>query len=69
MVYVYTYSFSFSAFCLPADKRVKPPVTKPVKVCTDETAATLQECFECTYWQMFQDAATQDSNISLEENE
>lgn len=64
----YNYSFSFSAssaYLSPADKRVKPSVKT---VCTDEATATLQKRFECTYWQMFRDAATQDSNISLEEN-
>ena len=34
---------------------------------TDAGNAALQDCFECTDWQMFRDVATQDNNISLEE--
>ncbi len=34
---------------------------------TDEATAALQDCFECTDWQMFKDAATQGNHIDLEE--
>ena len=30
---------------------------------TDEATAALHDCFECTDWQMFRDAASQDNNI------
>ncbi len=33
----------------------------------DEATAALQDCFECTDWQMFKDAATQENHIDLEE--
>ncbi len=57
------------SLCLPPTytqliKRVKPTV-KTVKVGTDESTAALQDCFESTSWQIFRDAATQDSNINL----
>ena len=35
-------------------------------VIADEATAALQDCFECTDWQMFRNAASQD-NINLEE--
>ena len=48
-------------------KRVQPSV-KAVNVWTGEATSALPDCFECTNWKMFRDAATQDNDISLEED-
>ncbi len=37
------------------------------KVQTGEATAALQDCFECTNWHMFRDAATQENHINIEE--
>ncbi|KAI5624293.1 gastrula zinc finger protein XlCGF28.1-like [Silurus asotus] len=50
----------------PLIKRSKP-VLKQVKTWPEGATSALQDCFECTDWDMFREAATYGDSINLEE--
>lgn len=52
-------------YSLPLIEKVKPSV-KTVKVWTHEAAVALQDCFQCTDWHIYKEAATQQSFINIE---
>ncbi|KAK3514981.1 hypothetical protein QTP70_002331 [Hemibagrus guttatus] len=50
----------------PLIRRSKP-VLKQVKTWPARAISALQDCFECTDWNMFREAATNGKSINLEE--
>lgn len=50
----------------PLQKREKPSI-KNISVWTEEASSTLQDCFECTDWDVFKEASTYNGYINLEE--
>ncbi|KAK3565926.1 hypothetical protein QTP86_021443, partial [Hemibagrus guttatus] len=64
------YSDHISVMLIPANiplVRRSKPVLKLVKTWPEGTISALQDCFECTDWDMFRDAATKDDTTDLEE--
>ncbi|KAI5625328.1 gastrula zinc finger protein XlCGF28.1-like [Silurus asotus] len=47
--------------------RCSKPVLKQVKTWPEGATSALQDCFECTDWDMFREAATNGDSINLEE--
>ncbi|MCJ8748315.1 hypothetical protein PDJAM_G00163390 [Pangasius djambal] len=47
--------------------RCSKPVLKHVKTWPEGAISALQDCFECTAWDMFREAATNGDSINLEE--
>lgn len=44
-----------------------PPVSKAVKVWNEETDLVLQDCFDCTNWDVFRTAAVREDTVDLDE--
>ncbi|KAK3544979.1 hypothetical protein QTP86_031012, partial [Hemibagrus guttatus] len=64
------YSDHISVMLIPAYRpliRCSKPVLKQVKTWPTGSISTLQDCFECTDWNMFREAATNGNSINLEE--
>ncbi|KAI5087280.1 gastrula zinc finger protein XlCGF28.1-like [Silurus meridionalis] len=64
------YSDHCSVMLIPAYRpliRRSKPVLKQVKTWPEEATSALQDCFECTDWDMFREAATNGDSINLKE--
>ncbi|KAI5098276.1 gastrula zinc finger protein XlCGF28.1-like [Silurus meridionalis] len=64
------YSDHCSVMLIPAYRpliRRSKPVLKQVKTWPEGATSALQDCFECTDWDMFREAATYGDSINLEE--
>ncbi|KAK2877087.1 hypothetical protein Q8A73_023740 [Channa argus] len=64
------YSDHISVMLIPAYRplvRRSKPVLKQVKTWPAGATSALQDCFECTDWDMFREAATNGDSINLEE--
>ncbi|KAK2882761.1 hypothetical protein Q8A73_021694 [Channa argus] len=64
------YSDHISVMLIPAYRplvRRSKPVLKQVKTLPAGATSALQDCFECTDWDMFREAATNGDSINLEE--
>ncbi|KAK2919151.1 hypothetical protein Q8A73_003522 [Channa argus] len=64
------YSDHISVMLIPAYRplvRCSKPVLKQVKTWPAGAISALQDCFECTDWDMFREAATNGDSINLEE--
>ncbi|KAK3507849.1 hypothetical protein QTP70_001424, partial [Hemibagrus guttatus] len=64
------YSDHISVMLIPAYRplvRRSKPVLKQFKTWPSGAIAALQDCFECTDWNMFKEAATNGDSINLEE--
>ncbi|KAK3569956.1 hypothetical protein QTP86_007786, partial [Hemibagrus guttatus] len=64
------YSDHVSVMLIPAYRplvRRSKPVLKQVKTWPAGAISALQDCFECTDWNMFREAATNGDSINLEE--
>ncbi|KAK3517233.1 hypothetical protein QTP70_001244 [Hemibagrus guttatus] len=65
-----TSATQISVMLIPAYRllvRRSKPVLKLVKTWPEGAISALQECFECTDWNMFREAATNGDSINLEE--
>ncbi|KAK3542695.1 hypothetical protein QTP86_034727, partial [Hemibagrus guttatus] len=64
------YSDHISVMVIPAYRlliRCSKPVLKQVKTWLEGAISALQDCFECTDWNMFREAATNGDTTDLEE--
>ncbi|KAK3537580.1 hypothetical protein QTP70_015115, partial [Hemibagrus guttatus] len=64
------YSDHISGMLIPAYRpliRRSKPVLKQLKTCPAGATSALQDCFECTDWDMFREAATNGETTDLEE--
>ncbi|KAK2891548.1 hypothetical protein Q8A73_017213 [Channa argus] len=64
------YSDHISVMLIPAYRQLirrSKPVLKQVKTWPAGATSALQDCFECTDWDMFREAATNGDSINLEE--
>ncbi|KAK3507001.1 hypothetical protein QTP70_034973 [Hemibagrus guttatus] len=65
-----SYSYHISVMLIPAYRplvRRSKPVLKLVKTWPEGAISALQDCFECTDWNMFREAATNGDTTDLEE--
>ncbi|KAK3510333.1 hypothetical protein QTP70_002152 [Hemibagrus guttatus] len=63
------YSDHISVMLIPAYRplvRHAKPVLKPVKIWPEGAISALQDCFDCTDWDMFREAATKGNTTDLE---
>ncbi|KAI2646667.1 hypothetical protein H4Q32_027929 [Labeo rohita] len=64
------YSDHISVMLIPAYRpllKLTKPVQKEITVWPDDATSTLQDCFQCTDWNMFREAATYNNHTDLHE--
>ncbi|KAL0174662.1 hypothetical protein M9458_030630, partial [Cirrhinus mrigala] len=64
------YSDHISVMLMPAYRpllKLTKPVQKQITVWPDDATSTLQDCFQCTDWNMFREAATYNNHTDLHE--
>ncbi len=64
------HSDHISVMLIPAYRpllKLAKPVQKLITIWPDDATSTLQDCFQCTDWNMFKDAATYNNHKDLQE--
>ncbi len=64
------YSDHISVMLIPAYRpllKLAKPVQKLITIWPDDATSTLQDCFQCTDWNMFKEAATYNNHTDLHE--
>ncbi len=64
------YSDHISVMLIPAYRpllKLIKPVKKLITILPDDATSTLQDCFQCTDWNMFKEAATYNNHTDLQE--
>ncbi len=66
------YSDHISVMLIPAYRpllKLTKPVQKLITIWPDDATSTLQDCFQCTDWNMFKEAATYNNHTDLQYTE
>ncbi len=64
------YSDHISVMLIPAYRpllKLAKPVQKLITIWPENATSTLQDCFQCTHWNMFKEAATYNNHTDLQE--